>query len=72
MSDYEEVDRFAPGDPEDPHGDKATLRQLRAHGADLTRSTNFIHFIGFRMRTVHARAGERSQRNSAAASNYKR
>lgn len=47
MSDYEEMDRFVPGDPQDPHGDKATLDQLQAHGADLTKTTNFIHFIAF-------------------------
>lgn len=47
MSNYEELDRFTPGDPEDPHGDRATLRQLVEHGADLSKPTTFIHYIVF-------------------------
>jgi hypothetical protein len=45
VSEYEELDRYTPGDPEDPHGDRATLRQLVNHGADLSKPTNFIHYI---------------------------
>lgn len=48
MSDYEELDRYRPGDPADPHGDRATLRQLEARGADLAKSTSFKHYLVFR------------------------
>lgn len=47
MGDYTELSRFSPGDPGDPHGEKATLRHLEESGADLTKSTHFIHFIAF-------------------------
>jgi Regulator of ribonuclease activity B len=47
MSGYEALARFTPGQPNDPHGDKATLRQLQRQGADLAKSTHFIHHIVF-------------------------
>ena len=47
MSDFQELDRFTPGDPADPNGDRATLRQLEEAGADLAKSTHFIHYLVF-------------------------
>jgi hypothetical protein len=58
MSEYEELDRYALGDPEDPRGDRATLRQLADHGADLSKRTSFIHYIVFHDR-ARATAAER-------------
>ncbi len=62
MSDYEELDRYSPGDPADPDGDKATLRHLQERGADLTKSTHFVHFIAFPNReSATTRARDRGQ-----------
>jgi hypothetical protein len=47
MSEYEELGRYEPGDPADPHGDHTTLRHLAEQGADLSKPTNFIHYIVF-------------------------
>jgi hypothetical protein len=47
MSHFDELDRFQPGAPHDPFGDKVVLRQLEAHGADLSKPTRFIHYLLF-------------------------
>ena len=47
MSDFEELDRFDPDDPKDPHGDRATLRSLAEAGGDMSKPTHFIHHLYF-------------------------
>jgi hypothetical protein len=44
---YRELGRFDPEDTDDPGGDAATLTALAAHGSDLSRPTNFIHYLTF-------------------------
>jgi hypothetical protein len=45
--DFEVVGRFTPGDPADPDGDRATLRALEEGGGDLSKPTEFIHYLYF-------------------------
>jgi Regulator of ribonuclease activity B len=45
MSDFTELGRYPSEDAE--AGDRAVLEQLAEHGADLTKPTEFVHFLYF-------------------------
>jgi Regulator of ribonuclease activity B len=45
MSDFTELGRF-PGDDAEA-GDRQVLEQLAQHGADLTKETEFVHYLYF-------------------------
>jgi hypothetical protein len=46
MSDFTELDRF-PGDDDPEAGDLAVLAQLQQAGADLSKETEFAHYLYF-------------------------
>jgi regulator of ribonuclease activity B len=45
MSDFTELDRFPSDD--DEAADLAVLAQLEQHGADLSKETEFVHYLYF-------------------------
>ncbi|WP_410809547.1 ribonuclease E inhibitor RraB [Micromonospora sp. 067-2] len=44
---YLEVGGFGNADVDDPHGDRETLHQLAAAGADMAVVTTFVHYLTF-------------------------
>jgi Regulator of ribonuclease activity B len=44
---YRILQSFDPDDPNDPNGDRLTLASLASAGSDLTKPTQFIHFLTF-------------------------
>jgi hypothetical protein len=57
MSHFEELERWD-GTLGESHGDGVVLRQLETHGADLTKPTQFIHYLLFPDRERAMAAGK--------------